>query len=230
MVLKLQIEQVHKTDPSYGHRRVAIKLGINHKRVARVMRKYGLKPPRRRSQRKHLTVSTNYHSYRNLMKDVELIKINQVWVSDLTYIKYRQRFIYLATVLDAYSREILSARLGRQHNAELALQTTKAAVGKESDTPDIFHSDQGKEFMAKRCTGYLEQLGSRVSVSDTASPWQNGYQESFFSRFKAEIGDLNRFKTLGELSEEVYSYIDYYNTRRIHTSLKMPPKTFRQLS
>jgi len=75
---------------------------------------------------------------------------------------------------------------------------------------------------------YLEELGVKISVSDKASPWQNGSQESFFGRFKVEMGDLNRFGTLGEFIEEIYAYIRYYNNLRIHTALKMPPTVFKQ--
>lgn len=228
--LKQKILDVHQRDVAYGHRRIALKLGINHKKVARVMKKYGIKPPRRSRSRKYTTVSTSNHSYTNIMKDAEIKRANQAWVSDLTYIKYQKRFIYLATVLDVYTREVLATRISNKHDANLALSATKAAIAKEKTNPQIFHTDQGKEFMAQKCTKYLEDLGTQISVSDTASPWQNGYQESFFSRLKAEMGDMQWFDTLGELSEEIYSYINYYNKERIHTSLKMSPKTFRQMS
>ena len=80
--------------------------------------------------------------------------------------------------------------------------------------------------MAKDCTDYLESLGVKISASDKASPWQNGYQESFFGKFKDEIGDINRFEAIGELIEEIYNHIHYYNTKRIHTKLKMPPAVY----
>ena len=82
--------------------------------------------------------------------------------------------------------------------------------------------------MAEIVTSYVEKQGIKISVSDKGSPWQNGYKESFFGRFKDENGDLNRFNSLGELVEEIYSYIYYYNNLRIHTSLKMPPVQFKQ--
>lgn len=92
--------------------------------------------------------------------------------------------------------------------------------------PEIFHSDQGTEFMAEEITDFLEELKIKISVSDKASPWQNGYQESFFGRFKQENGDLNRFETPGELLEALYHAIYYYNNKRIHTALKMPPAVY----
>ena len=93
----------------------------------------------------------------------------------------------------------------------------------------VMSSSQGTEFMAKICTDYLEGLETKISVSDKASPWQNGYQESFFGKFKDEIGDLNRFETVGELIEAVYQQIHYYNYDRLHTKLKMPPAVYAEL-
>ena len=83
--------------------------------------------------------------------------------------------------------------------------------------------------MAKTCTDYLEEKGAKISVSDKASPWQNGYQESFFGKFKDEVGDLNRFETIGQLIEAIYQQIYYYNFERIHTALKMPPAVYAEL-
>src|SRR4029077_20460385 len=100
------------------------------------------------------------------------------------------------------------------------------AIKITNTTPEIFHSDQGTEFMAKLCTEFLEGFVTKISVSDKASPWQNGYQDSIFGRFKEEFGDINRFETVGEMLEGIYQYIHYYNTRRIHTALKMPPAVF----
>ncbi|OGH19450.1 MAG: hypothetical protein A3F31_01800 [Candidatus Levybacteria bacterium RIFCSPHIGHO2_12_FULL_38_12] len=84
----------------------------------------------------------------------------------------------------------------------------------------------GTEFMAKLCTDYLEGKGTKISVSDKASSWQNGYQESFFGKFKDEIGNLDRFETVGQFIEAIYQQIHYYNYERIHTALKMPPAIY----
>lgn len=223
-----QIEVTHEQHPAYGHRRLAIELGVNKKRILRVMRKYSIKPPRRKIKRKYLTKSTNNHSYTNLIKELEIQRMNQVWTSDLTYIPFNYSFIYIAVVKDLYTKRVLGIRISNRHNAELSLATIKLAVANERRAPEIFHSDQGTEFMAKKCTGYLEQLRTRVSVSDKGQPWQNGSQESFFGRFKDDMGDISRFETLGELIEEIYSYIHYYNHYRIHTAIKTTPQKFSE--
>lgn len=221
-----QIEKVHLIHPAYGHRRVALDLGINHKRAARIMRKFNLKPPRRKI-RHYCTKSTYDHDYTNLITGITLdqVKINQVWFSDVSFIKFDNRFWYLATIEDMATRQIVAVRIGKQHNSQLILTTIKQALFSDHK-PDIFHSDQGTEFMAKICTDYLKDRDIKVSVSATASPWQNSYQESFFGRFKDEFGDFNRFDTVGQLIEEIYSQIHYYNYHRIHTSLKMPPAVY----
>ena len=92
--------------------------------------------------------------------------------------------------------------------------------------PLIFHSDNGKEYTAKVFVGMLESVGALISRSHPGCPWENGYQESFYDKFKVDLGDPNRFKTLGELTAEVYLLIHSYNHDRIHTSLKMPPSAF----
>ncbi len=189
------------------------------------MKIFNLKPPRRKSHF-YTTRSTEHHTYTNLIKGFVPIKAHQLWCSDLSYIKFQGRFWYLATIEDIFSRQIVGANIGKYHNSELVLSTVKQAISNTKHSPDIFHSDQGTEFMAKVCTDYLETPGTRISVSDKASPWQNGYQESFFGKFKDECGDLNRFETIGELIEAIYHQIYYYNFERIHTALKMPPAVY----
>lgn len=223
--LRQQIEAAHRQHPAYGHRRIAIHLGINHKRAQRVMAKFNLRPPRRHGKR-YSTVSTPHHSYRNLLKEQPpTTQPHQVWCSDLSRIDYRGTIWYLATIEDVATRQIMAQRLGKQHNSQLVLSTLHQAFA-TGVTPLTFHSDQGTEFMAQPCTDDLEHRGVQISVSDVASPWQNGYVESFFGRFKHELGDVNRFDSVGEMIEAIYGHIHYYNHRRIHTALKMPPAVF----
>lgn len=205
---------------------LALRWGKN--RAKRVMAKYGIKPPRRKGQKLWLTRSISSHHYTNLIRNLIVNKPNQIFVSDLTYLPFQGKNVYLATVEDIFTREIVSAQLSDKHDSHLALTAIKQAVKLNKMTPEIFHTDQGSEFMAEIVTQFLEGNGVKISVSDKGSPWQNGYKESFFGRFKDENGDLNRFETLGELVEEIYSYIYYYNNLRIHTSLKMSPAQFKR--
>jgi len=217
---------VWTSHPSYGHKRLGLELKVNHKRVRRVMKLFGIKPPRRKVHYYTTRSTKQLHKYINLIKDLKPTKVNQLWCSDLSYIKFMGRFWYLATIEDIFTRQIVGANIGKYHNSNLVLETLKQAISNTKQVPGIFHSDQGTEFMAKVCTDYLEGKGTKISVSDKASPWQNGYQESFFGKFKDEAGDLNRFETVGQLIEEIYSQIHYYNFERIHTALKMPPAIY----
>lgn len=197
------------------------------------MHKFGIKPPRRKVRPKYLTKSVSTHNYTNLIKEILPPSYpSQILVCDLTYLKYQNSFIYLATVEDIFTKEVMAAEISDKHDSNLALKTIQNAVNKNkklhNKNPEIFHSDQGSEFMAQVVTSYLETNRIKVSVSDKGAPWQNGYKESFFDKFKTEVGDINRFETLGELIEEIYSYIYYYNNLRIHTTIKTNPITFRQ--
>jgi len=217
----------HKNNPAYGYIRVALDLEINKKRSQRVMAKYNIRPPRRKVKRFSLTKSVPHTSYANILKDKMAQAPYQLLCSDLTYIKFQGKFVYLGTVQDIFTRQILATNISDKHDSMLALSIVQEALDKTNGYTEIFHSDQGNEYMAQIVTDYVESKGVKVSVSDKGSPWQNGYKESFFSRFKDENGDLNRFETLGKLAEEVYSFVDYYNTTRIHTRLKMSPIQFK---
>lgn len=223
--LKCQIEAVHRDHPAYGHRRIAWHLGINHKRAQRVMAAFKLRPPRRR-RCCYTTRSTRSHPYRNLLKDLQAItQPHQVWCSDVSRLVYQGTVWYLASIEDMATRQIIAHRIGKHHDSQLVLSTIQQALA-TGLKPSIFHSDQGNEFMAERCTLYLHQQAIRISVSDVASPWQNGHKESFYGRFKDEFGDMNRFDGVGEFFAAIHQQIHYYNHQRIHTALKMPPAVF----
>ena len=228
LAVKKAIENLHLAHPAYGHRRVALALGYGRKRINRIMRKYGIKPPRRKVRKRWLTHAVDNHHYTNLIRNIVPNQPGQIFVSDLTYLTYREKSIYLATVEDIFTRESVAAELSDRHDSRLALMAIQKALVSRPRPPEFFHSDQGSEFMATVVTRFLESQGVKVSVSDKASPWQNGYKESFFGRFKEENGDLDRFESLGELIEEIYAYLYYHNNLRIHTKLKMAPAAFKQ--
>jgi transposase InsO family protein len=225
--LKDQIQEVHRKHSSYGHRRVAWELGVNHKRTARVMKKFGIKPPRRKKLF-YLTRSIYHHPYTNLIKDRLPERPNHIWVSDVSYVKYHGVFWYVATIEDVFTRRIMAVQVGKHHNQQLILKTLNQAFENTHQLPEYFHCDQGTEFMAKAVTDKVESKGIQISVSAKASPWENGYKESFYGRFKEEFGDINRFDSESELIEEIYSKVRYYNYERRHTALKVSPMTFAQ--
>lgn len=227
--VKSQIEACQVDNPSYGHRRIAWELKMNHKKILRVMHKYGMKPLRRKTKHfKKNDINQRAVDYTNIMKILCPLIPNIIWIADFTYIKYRGRFIYVSTVMDFVTREVLGISISRFHDTDLVLKSLMDAVSKTNQTAKYIHSDQGSEYKSERYVKYVESKQITISMSDKASPWQNGRKESFFGRFKEENGDLNRFETLPELIEYIYKQIYYYNNKRIHTSLRMSPIQFKQ--
>lgn len=222
--LKTEIELVLHDQPSYGYPRVAQALGVNKKRAERVMKLFGMKAYRRRG-RKFRKSGVAKVLYPNLLKTNFPQRMNDIWVADFTYIPYRGKFLFLATVMDLFAREVVGASVMANHSVMLVLQALFAAVERHPH-PRIFHSDNGREYGSKVFTMALRELNIHISRSAKSSPWENGYQESFYSQFKVDLGDPNRFKTLGELVYEIHHLIWNYNHRRIHSALRMPPAVF----
>jgi putative transposase len=190
------------------------------------MKKFRIQPPRRKKKPHWITVSVKTTKYTNLIRDLVITHENHVWVTDTSELTFHEHKWYIVTVIDVCTRQVQGVAVGKHHDSQLVFSAIQMAIKVTNATPEIFHSDQGTEFMAELCTRFMEGLGVKISVSDKASPWQNGYQESFFGRFKEEFGDIDRFETVGEMLEAIYQYIHYYNTRRIHTALKMAPTVF----
>lgn len=224
--LKADIEKVMTDNKAYGHRRVAWALNINKKRARRVMKLYGLKPQRKRKLPfKPKDINQAPMAIPNLIKGIIVEAPNQVWVSDFTYLPYYGRFIYFATLEDIFTREIVGWELSTRHNEDLISAALLKAL-KYRQTPRIAHSDQGSEYKSKNYLHLLKSLDIKLSMSQKASPWQNGHKESFYSNFKLELGHPECCLTIGELTEAVAQQIHYYNSRRIHTALKCPPEVF----
>lgn len=231
--LKRQIESVMVDHKDYGHKRIALHLKMGHNRIRRVMKKYRLQPYRRRAHKfiKKKDQGKPESGIPNLVKPLLeknlIVSPNQVWCTDFTYIKFQGKFIYLATIIDLYTREIVGVGLSRFHNRYLVVGALEDAVI-HYGTPTTVHSDQGSEYDSGDFIAFVKIIGAEISMSEKASPWQNGHQESFFGHFKLEAGDLNRFASLGELIEYIYQQVYYYNHKRIHSVLKMTPVEFRK--
>jgi len=226
--IKDQIESVMVDHPDYGHKRVAFELKLNHKRILRVMNKFGIKPYKKKARKPSKKDDLNKPpaKYPNLIKDMVIDKPDLVWITDFTYIKYQTKFIYLATIIDLFTRQVVGVNISRFHNKYLVIGALLNALD-NYPKPVVVHSDQGSEYNSRDFIDLCLSQKITISMSTKGSPWQNGYQESFFGRFKTEFGDFNRFDSLGELIEEIYLKINYYNQDRLHTSLKTTPNQFR---
>lgn len=150
LILKQQIEEVLIEHKSYGHRRVAIALGINKKRVSRVMKLFNIKCKKSRKKPRFKKDKFPKNSAKNLILETVINKPNQVWVSDFTYISYQNKFMYLATILDSFTREVIAWNISSRHNKELITETLLNAINKREKSPQIFHSDQGSDNFLKK--------------------------------------------------------------------------------
>ena len=229
MALKANIEKVMADNAAYGHKRIALELGVNKKRALRVMRLFGLAPKRQRRKKpeKQKDIGVDPMDIPTRLQGLMVTGPNQVWVADFTYLPYQGKFVYLATVEDMFTRQICGWTVSVRHTADMVTEALLDALSRHLK-PDIFHSDQGSEYRSDLFLGTLEREQITPSMSEQASPTQNGYKESFYSQFKLELGYPDCYETMGELVEAIAIQIHYYNTRRIHTTLKCAPNIFAE--
>jgi putative transposase len=230
--IKAQILMVLDDHASYGHRRIAIETGLGKKKIRRVMKKYGIKPYKRKARwRKRRDERREPQPYPNLIKGRCPIRPGVILVGDFTHIIYQGKVLYLATFMDVYTREIVGWYIATHHAKELVLEALLDAIKTLGQLPQIVHTDQGSEYCSIEYLSFLTSLGIQISMSKKASPWENGYQESFYNNFKTDLGlEFDRFANKGELVAAIYQTIHYYNNERIHTKLKMSPVQFKKLS
>ena len=188
------------------------------------MRKYGIKPYRRRG-RKWRKKKPIFVVYPNLLLAAVPSYPHHIWAADFTEIWWKCRWVYIATVIDLYTREIIGITVSLRKGTPLTLQALYGALLHHRH-PAIFHSDNGKEYDAKAYIRTLMEFGVLISGSHPGCPWENGYQESFYGKFKLDLGDPDRFSSFGELVAEIYRTIWEYNNTRIHSALNMPPAVF----
>lgn len=226
--IKKEILSALSEHPSYGHRRLAMHLGRNRKCILRVMKKFGIKPYRRRVRRplKKGDLNKDTLTASNYAKLICPLRRDILWATDFTYLFFRGRYFYLATVIDVFSREVVGFSFSGRHDRQLVLDALTDALSNRS-APHYIHSDQGSEYTSYAYLDRLKQSQIKASFSSKASPWHNGYQESFYSEFKKDLGHTARFETVGELMEAIYLQLHYYNNKRIHTALKCPPALYK---
>ena len=199
---------------------------MNRKPVKRVMNIFGIKAYRRRGRKWKKTKNIKV-IYPNLLMTTYPLYENHIWVTDFTYIPFQGKTVYVATVEDLFTRKIVGLAVYTTHAVQLVLSALMSALA-NNPRPAIFHSDNGSEYNSKIFIEALQTVGAMISRSAPGCPWENGYQESFYSQFKVDLGDPSRFKTLGELVYEIYLTIYTYNNTRIHSALKMSPVQFAQ--
>jgi putative transposase len=223
--LEAAIEEIAGQYPIYGSRRVTnqlrrspYRLRVNRKRVRRIMAEKELLRPVKRRKRRTTDSQHPYPRYPNLVKELEIVHPDQVWVSDITYIRLQQEYVYLAIIMDVFTRSIRGWCLSRTLDQELTLTGLRVAL--ETHSPEIHHSDQGVQYAAYAYTDLLKIHGIQISMAAVGKAEENGYAERFMRTIKEEEVDLSEYLDFGDAHLQIGGFIDdVYMTKRIHSSL-----------
>lgn len=233
-LLKTMLLELTAEWPTYGYRRLTEMLQrdgwrVNAKRVRRWMDELGLSgaPPRRRTRTTHS--QHEFPRYPNLVEGLKIQRPDQVWVGDITYIRVRDGFVYLAVLMDVFTRVIRGWHLGRDLDHGLTLAALERAL--VGGPPKIHHSDQGVQYAATAYVERLKKLKVRLSMAAVGEPRENGYAERLMRTIKEEEVDLSDYDDFGEAREQIGRFIDrVYNAKRIHSSLGyLTPMEFEAL-
>lgn len=232
--LRDAIERIVLEFPGYRYRRVTAVLRregwtVNHKRVLRIMRQESLLC---RLKRRFVPTTDSTHAfgrYPNLIKDTKLDRLDQVWISDITYVRLPTTFCYLAAILNAYSRRCVGWHLSRFIDTSLTLWALEMALAARRPAVGlIHHSDQGVQYASSEYVERLEEVGARISMASVGNPYENAKAESFFRTLKLEEVYLKDYRDFEEAHENIGQFIEeVYNKKRLHSSLGyLPPVEF----
>lgn len=227
MELRARIQQIviaHRR--CYGYRRVTRDLKdqgwrVNHKRVARLMAEDNLLAIRRR---KYIVTTDSEHDlpvFRNVATTLQLTGINQLWVADITYIRLREQFLYLAVVLDAYSRRVVGWALDESLETSLVVTALRKAIAERQPGAGlVHHSDRGTQYASREYIALLEAYGIEPSMSRAGRPYDNARCESFIKTLKQEEIYTRQYRDRADLELHIAEFLEhYYNRRRLHSAL-----------
>lgn len=222
--LKAAIKKEAAKWPTYGYRRITAQLRrqewlVNHKRVQRLMRLMGIQAQVRRGKRRTTNSEHDFPRYPNLVLELEIVRPDQVWVCDITYIRLRYDFVYLAVIMDVFTRGIRGWHLGRSLDHTLTLTALRRALARYP-APEIHHSDQGVQYAAMAYTQVLQDVNVQISMADVGEVWQNGYAERLIRTIKEEEVDLSEYLDYNDAYRQIGRFLDdVYMHKRIHSSL-----------
>ncbi|PKP54708.1 hypothetical protein CVT91_18700 [Candidatus Atribacteria bacterium HGW-Atribacteria-1] len=223
--IRKKIEDISREHPYYGYRRITASLRRDKLVVLGIQG---------RIKRKYVTTTNSKHHnkiYSNLIKDKELTGINQVWCADITYIRILNGFVYLAAILDIYSRKIVGYAIGKTLSPELTIAALNMAIATRNTDNLIHHSDRGIQYTCKEYIKILKDNGIRISMSGKGNPYDNAFAESLFKTIKQEEVYLWQYETFFDVIERIPYFIeDVYNKKRLHSSLGYrPPEEYERL-
>jgi putative transposase len=222
--LKGAIKKTAAEWPTYGYRRITQQLRrgewvVNPKRVQRLMRLMDLQARVKRGKRRTTNSEHDFPRYPNLVLDLEIVRPEQVWVCDITYIRLRYGFVYLSIIMDVFTRAVRGWHLGRNLDHNLTLTALRRALAKYP-APEIHHSDQGVQYAATAYTQALQDVHVQISMADQGEAWQNGYAERLIRTIKEEEVDLSEYLDYPDAYRQLGRFLDtVYMHKRIHSSL-----------
>jgi transposase InsO family protein len=226
MDLRDALQRIAVEWPSYGRRRITAELRrrgwtVNPKRVYRLMLEDNLLCVRRR---KFVITTDSNHAhkiYPNLARGIVLTGMDQLWRADITYIRLREEFVFLAVILDAYSRRVIGWALDRTLEDSLTLAALRMALARRVIQPGlIHHSDRGSQYASTDYTDLLKANGIEISMSRKGNPWDNAACESFMKTLKYEEVHRSEYRDLAEARASIAEFLDkVYNQRRLHSAL-----------
>jgi transposase InsO family protein len=225
--LRGRLQQLALAHRHYGYRRLGVLLRregweANHKRVLRLLRVDNLLCLRRRAFVPPTTDSRHpWHVWPNLVRWIQTTGVNQLWVADITYVRLKEEFVYLAVVLDAHSRRVVGWAIERYLGTILALRALKMALaGRKPEPGMIHHSDRGIQYACADYVAVLQQHGIQISMSRVGNPYDNAKAESFMKTLKQEEVDGRGYRDLNHLRQSIAEFLEnVYNRQRLHSAL-----------